>query len=214
MQKKYKDKGVLLVALSYESSSLVAPYVKGMKLPYIVGDEAATTRDAFGIDGYPTMFLVDPDGKVAWKGHPVQVEEQIKKLIAKNPPKGRGLLGEEAAKLALKKAEEHLRKKQYVKAVSGFEELVKSFKSTEAGRTAKAHLKKIKGNKRIMASIRKAEAEKKAKSWLNSARLMAKHGAHNDAARYYKRIIDECPDTEFAELARKEMSELAGGGRS
>ena len=66
MQEKYKKKGLVLVALSYEPKALVAPYVTKHNMSYIVGADAKNTKEAFGIDGYPTAFLIDPDGKVAW----------------------------------------------------------------------------------------------------------------------------------------------------
>jgi len=36
---------------------------------YALLSDARATAQAFGVKGYPTMFLVGTDGKVLWKGH-------------------------------------------------------------------------------------------------------------------------------------------------
>lgn len=50
MQKKFENKGVILVALSYEAAGVVAPYVLQHQIPYIVGSDAKerATPSAFG----------------------------------------------------------------------------------------------------------------------------------------------------------------------
>lgn len=211
MQKKFEDKGVILVALSYEASSAVAPYVSKHKIPYIVGGDAKATRDAFGIQGYPTAFLVDPDGKVAWTGHPMEADRAIEDLLKKKKPRGAGLLAEEAGKIALSKAGKLYKQKKYAKSLKAYQKIVKDYRGTKVAKTAKAKVKSIMGTAAVMASIRAEEADKNASRWLDMARVLAKNGAENDAIRYYEKIVSKYPESEHADAARREMEKLRGG---
>jgi tetratricopeptide (TPR) repeat protein len=210
MQEKYQKQGVMLLALSYEPQEKVAPFVKKYKLPYVVGDAAMETRDAFGIRGYPTMFLVDPTGNVAWRGHPDAVEPELEKLLKKKPPRGPGILSTGGAKSALKKADALYKGKKYAAALKAYKSIVKDFNGTTTARKAKKRVSDIVSDEELMASIRRAESERKAERWLSTARLLAANGAANDAARYYRRILKECPDTDQARQARKELKKITG----
>jgi len=41
----------------------------------------------WGVRGIPATFLIDPDGKVAWTGHPGRIDQVLKDAFEKNPPK-------------------------------------------------------------------------------------------------------------------------------
>jgi hypothetical protein len=52
------------------------------------GSEPGWNSDAprtYGIDGIPTAFLIDTDGKILWRGNPrqVEVEEMISEQLAR-----------------------------------------------------------------------------------------------------------------------------------
>ena len=200
----------MLLALSYEPKAKVAPFVSKYKIPYVVGDEAIQPRDAFGIRSFPTMILVDPDGKVVWRGHPTNAEPELEKLLKQNPPKGPGILSVGGAKAALKKADALFEQEEYAAALKIYRSIVKDFKETPAARKAKKRMQDILSNEEVMASIQRAEAERKAEKLLKAARLLASNGAANDAARYYKRIIAEYPETDQARIARQELEKLVG----
>jgi len=94
LQKKYKDKGVVVVGVSSEDPADVKPFVKaqGDKMDYAVAvdKEEKTVRDyleANGINTIPHAFLVDKDGNIAWSGSPLDdgMETALIKLLA--PPK-------------------------------------------------------------------------------------------------------------------------------
>ncbi|MBN2560381.1 MAG: tetratricopeptide repeat protein [Phycisphaerae bacterium] len=210
MQKQYGPKGVVLVALSPEPASKVAPYVKKNKISYLVGGDAKATTEAYGVRGYPTMFVVDPDGKIAWSGHPQSpdAEEAIKRLLKENPPRASGSLREAAAKAAYKKAARLHKKKQYADAIEAYEEVAKEYKKTEYGKKAKAKLKKLKKNKKIMAKVRNAKAKKDCGHWLRTARNLSAMGKKQEAIEYYERVIREYPKTRYAKTAREEMAKL------
>ncbi len=79
LQKKYKDKGVVVVGVSVDSEKTrgnVKSFVEDMgdKMDYAVAldDGERTTEkaymDAFVFDGIPNSFIIDKGGKIAWAG--------------------------------------------------------------------------------------------------------------------------------------------------
>jgi thiol-disulfide isomerase/thioredoxin len=90
LQKKYKDKGVVIIGISEEAPDVVKPFVKEMgdKMDYTVAidrDGAMDTAymDAFGIDGIPHAFIVDKQGRIAWQGHPeVGMDKALDEIVA------------------------------------------------------------------------------------------------------------------------------------
>jgi len=91
IQNRYKDKGLVVIGQdSFErDESLVAPFIKKMgdKMTYRVamddkeeskkGKMAETWMTAAGQNGIPTAFLVDPNGKIAWIGHPMTLQDSV-----------------------------------------------------------------------------------------------------------------------------------------
>ncbi len=211
MQKKYQDKGVVLVALSDEPKTKVWPYISKHKLPYIVGGDARSTLEAFGIKGFPTMFLLDPEGKVAWVGHPMQVEESLDKLLKDKPPKGGGISAEQNAGAEFKAAGKLLKRKKYAEAFAAYQKIVSTYAGTKSAKKAATEIKKMKADEAIMKTIAQV-VEKKGKGWLEAARALAKAGETEDAIRYYDKIIEQCGDTEYAKLAEDERAKLKPEG--
>lgn len=213
MQKKYADeKGFLLVALSDEPSATVKPFAKKNKINYVVGMDAKPTFKEYGIRGYPTIFVLDRAGEIVYKGHSADdaeeaVEESLKK---KGPTKREPLepLGSGAAKTALTKADDLFKKKDYAKALKEYEKLAKVHKDTDIGKKAKAQVGKIKGDKAIMAAVAEGDMRKKCEDWLQMARTLAKGGKNEEAAKYYKKVLDDYPESTFAQTARAEMAGL------
>ena len=78
MQKKFKDKGVVMIGVSDETVEKVKPFVteQGEKMEYVVAcDDGRATSDgymtAYGQGGIPHAFIVSKEGKVIWHGHPM-----------------------------------------------------------------------------------------------------------------------------------------------
>ncbi|MBX3748032.1 MAG: redoxin domain-containing protein [Verrucomicrobiae bacterium] len=77
LQKRYQDRGVRVVGVSDEAVGRVRPFVERMgdQMGYTVAvdDGEATTEGymrAFGVQGIPHAFVIDLEGRVAWRGHP------------------------------------------------------------------------------------------------------------------------------------------------
>lgn len=88
MQKKYKDKGVIVVGISDEKASKVRPFVEKMgdKMDYVVAvdDSDKTGRaymQAFGIRGIPHAFIVGKTGDILWHGNPADPNEKMDQVL-------------------------------------------------------------------------------------------------------------------------------------
>lgn len=94
LQKKFADKGLIVIGMDVweNDESKVEPFVKEMgdKMNYRVatdpgggqnGAMATTWMKAAGQTGIPCAFIVDRDTKVAWIGHPMQMERPLEKVL-------------------------------------------------------------------------------------------------------------------------------------
>jgi thiol-disulfide isomerase/thioredoxin len=78
LQKKYKDKGLVVIGISDENNPKALPSFvakMGDKMEYTVAyDQNHQTNTAytkaFGIRGIPHAFIIDREGRIAWSGHP------------------------------------------------------------------------------------------------------------------------------------------------
>lgn len=91
LAEKVKDQGVVVIGQDVweNDESLVAPFVKNMgdKMTYRVamddkssqtkGAMAETWMTAAGRHGIPSAFVVNKQGKIAWMGHPMQLNETL-----------------------------------------------------------------------------------------------------------------------------------------
>jgi thiol-disulfide isomerase/thioredoxin len=78
IQKKYKDKNVVVIGITQEKLEVVKPFVDQMgdQMDYTVAIDNynVTTQNytnRFGTSGIPHAFVVDKQGKIAWHGHPM-----------------------------------------------------------------------------------------------------------------------------------------------
>src|SRR5262245_32327224 len=114
---KYKDKGVRFIGVDVfeRDTKLVKPFVEEMgdKMDYSVAldaipekgeaDDGAMAKgwmDAAEESGIPTAFIIH-DGKIAWIGHPLRMDEPLAKITA-----GQWSLGEMAKRRLADKAQE------------------------------------------------------------------------------------------------------------
>ena len=204
---KYKSRGVVIVALSDESESKVRPFIKEMKMNYIVG-AGSSAKDAFGVTGIPTAFVIGPDNKILWKGHAAMVREAIDKALRDAPPKSKGILAEKSADAAFSKANKLYKDRKYAEALRAYEDISRDYKGTKVAKDAKGKLDQIKSNSRIMDIVRKEEAERVSLGWLTIARACVQYGDKADAIRYYKRIMEKYPDTKYTKIAEAELKLL------
>ena len=82
MHDRYKDRGLLLLAISYEEKNVLQPFLAANSYTMHVGsDPSRKVIDAFHIRGWPSTFLIDKEGKIAFVGGPYSVEPAIEKVL-------------------------------------------------------------------------------------------------------------------------------------
>lgn len=91
MQKKFKAKDVVMIALSTEESEDVKGFVKekGEDIAYTVAIDSKDDRtfrnymEAFAMDDIPYSFVTDRQGKIVWHGHPLEgLEDTLEEIIS------------------------------------------------------------------------------------------------------------------------------------
>ena len=92
VQKKFKEEGVVVIAITNEKPAVVKRYIEkmGEQLEYVVAidEEGATGKaylNAFGIENGPRphAFVVDKEGRIVWHGHPLSdLAESLPKILA------------------------------------------------------------------------------------------------------------------------------------
>jgi hypothetical protein len=70
LQEKYGAKGFTVLAVTNESRALVDAFVTKNSAKHPIVIEASDSAGAFGIKGYPSPFLIGPDGKILVAGQP------------------------------------------------------------------------------------------------------------------------------------------------
>ncbi len=90
LQKQYQDKRLVVVGVSLDQdgSSVVKPFIKkfGINYPIVMGNQKVV-RDYGGIEGIPTTFVIDQQGRILSRhvGYvdKHQFEKEIKPLLTK-----------------------------------------------------------------------------------------------------------------------------------
>jgi thiol-disulfide isomerase/thioredoxin len=90
VQKKFKDKGVVVVGVSTEKPTVVKAFVEkqanNMAYTVAIDDGGKTSKGymtAYGQNGIPHAFIVGKNGKIVWHGHPMDgLEKAIDKALA------------------------------------------------------------------------------------------------------------------------------------
>lgn len=80
---KYADQGLVIVGHTDGSSTNLEAFIKSKNMPYLIS-VGADIGDAYGVSGIPAVFVIDPDGKVAWQGHPAELQESVITNLLKN----------------------------------------------------------------------------------------------------------------------------------
>ena len=68
----------MVVGVTNEPESLVTRTMEevGMEFP-VARVKGESIDDAYGIKGFPSAFLIDPRGRIAWAGHPGNLDESL-----------------------------------------------------------------------------------------------------------------------------------------
>ena len=96
----------------------------------------------------------------------------------------------------------------WTEAIALYEAYVERFLDAERHENVKAHLESIKADPGIQNAIRNRQAESQCRGWLNMADNFAKAGRPDKAREYLQKVLDEHPDTEWADQARQRLADL------
>jgi len=78
------------MALSDEPAETVEPYLAQLDVTSVIVGSGSNANGAYGVSGIPTSFIIGPDGKIAWQGHPSSVSKGVLKDILKGAKKPSG----------------------------------------------------------------------------------------------------------------------------
>jgi hypothetical protein len=82
LQEKYGSQGLTVISITNEPRGLVDKYVEETGATHPVVIESTDSSSSWGITGFPSSFLVGPDGKIAYAGHPSSVtNDMIEELL-------------------------------------------------------------------------------------------------------------------------------------
>ncbi|MCH8806209.1 MAG: TlpA family protein disulfide reductase [Planctomycetes bacterium] len=79
---RYRDRGLVVVALSYEDTNTMKPFIeKNAYTMPVASDTNKRCVTAYGVKAWPTTFLIDKEGKIAYVGGPYSIEPVIEKAL-------------------------------------------------------------------------------------------------------------------------------------
>ena len=84
LQKQYGNE-LQIIGLTEEAAPTVTPFVEefGERMDYIVGAAASSSYTTYGegIQGIPFAYIINGEGIVQWKGHPMGMDEVLDQII-------------------------------------------------------------------------------------------------------------------------------------
>ena len=114
---------------------------------------------------------------------------------------------DEAARLLLD-ARDLLKNHRYLDSFALLRQLSTEYSSTEAAEYAEAMLNRMRANPRMANILRDRQAETECRSALARARSLIKLRRFSEAERILRRIMDEHPNTSWADQAKQELIDM------
>ncbi len=192
LHKTYKDKGVVIVSLTDEPRGKVEGFAKQMGMVYPVGGDSKT-GDVYGVRGIPHAVLVDPSGKIVWRGHPAGgLDRVLEEQMGKTPPSLVHPKEKAAALDAVAKVEGAVEKQQWSEAIA----LLAKVPDLDEGEV-----------KQRTQAVRKA-IEAAAEEQLKRAEVHLDAKRHLEASEALTEVAQQFPGTGPAREAEARLAEL------
>ncbi|MBL6721759.1 MAG: TlpA family protein disulfide reductase [Planctomycetes bacterium] len=77
LDEKYRDKGLTVLALTSEGVDRTEAWIKAKGAEFAYAYDPGGLARQLGVRGIPASFLVGPDGKIVWQGHPSGVNDAL-----------------------------------------------------------------------------------------------------------------------------------------
>ncbi|QOJ13960.1 MAG: redoxin domain-containing protein [Planctomycetia bacterium] len=148
------------------------------------------TRHFRGLDCYRTAK--DKLDKLA-KDH-----ENVKRELG-------DIAGSEAAKADIKRARQFVEQRKFGEAYVLLEKVVATYPDSAEADAADALRGRLAGDARVMAEVTDYKAAKDCKEWISSARSYIAARRLTEARALLRRVLDEYPDSSFADEAMTEL---------
>ncbi|MGQ9592387.1 MAG: redoxin domain-containing protein [Planctomycetota bacterium] len=161
---KYEKKGLTIIGVSDEAAGVVKSFLQKVEMQYTIAIGGA---DEYKTASIPHAWLVSPERKIVWKGHPSGLQDSLieehLKTVSLSP---RFALPPE-----LKAAEKQLNSGNYAAGLKALEAHLKNPKNAETETAAKEAIEKAKkyGEDRLA----KAEDYGKARAYPEGAAILA-----------------------------------------
>jgi peroxiredoxin len=84
IHKKYKDKGLVVIGITAENKKDIMSFIKKHNISYSIGfdqGEKAASEYVSENDGIPLAFLIDREGDIVYKGHPMQMGKLLTEVL-------------------------------------------------------------------------------------------------------------------------------------
>ncbi len=185
LNEKYAAKGLQVIAITNEPRGLVDKFIEETGATHPVVIESSDSATDWGISGFPSMFVVGPDGTILHKGVPsdAQIEEWLKD--AKPFP--------EAPK-SLSKVVKSIEKSDYTKALGDLDKFLEKEGNPEEDVTAATEIRDW--------------LLWQASSGLDGAAAAAESGDYYRAAKTYEDLTNSFKGHETGDKAAESLKEL------
>jgi len=81
---KYKEQGLVVLAISDEDKAKVQPFVEDRKITYpILLDSGRKVEESLGVEGIPKTFIYDREGKLVARAIDMRTRNQFQQMLAK-----------------------------------------------------------------------------------------------------------------------------------
>lgn len=187
MQREYGKKGLVIVAITNERADRIREFVKKNNINYYVGiDSDSSCIAEYKVVGIPHAFLIDPDGKVVWEGHPESLDKGLIEELTKE-------VSLKEVKAMYEKAEAAIGEKNYAEAIALLKGVREIGEDTEYEERVRERLE---------------EVEKVGEEIYEEASRKEKEGDFAGAVEGYLRVAKEFEGLEVAERASSALSAL------
>lgn len=155
--------------------------------------DGAEIAEQYDVSDYPRCYLIDPNGIIAWRGHPGEVEGKIKDQIRLTPPAG---ADPAALRSKLQKSQSALAEKNYGRAFTLARQVIDLTAEGD-----EVHNKAV---------TQRDEVEKKIEPWLAEASKLGEQKEYDKAARIIAQMKVRMDGRDAIKPVEDEITKLRG----